>query len=400
MQPKSTAALFLLAALVALASTAVSGHNITKILAQHPDFSTFNHYLTLTHLADEINRRQTITVCALNNAAMSDIVSKGYSLYTVRNILSFHVLVDYYGTKKLHQITDGTTLTASLFQSTGAAPGNSGYVNITDVGGGKVGFSPSENGGADFNSFYVKSIVEKPYNISVIQISQALSSAEAAAPTPEPSSLNLTSVLAAKGCKAFSALMTATKADKTFQANIDGGLTVFCFGDAVLKDFMPKYKNLTDTGKTALILYHGLPFYNSMGMLKTNNGDVHTLATNGATKYDLTVQNDGDVVTIKTKIVTARITGTLLDEEPLAIYKINKVLLPRELFKKMAAEPASAPAPEAESPKADLAAEPDSSDDSEDDSGSTKKNGSGRINGGGWATLLGGVMCGVAVAFM
>lgn len=397
MQPKTVSFLVAMLASTTLMSL-VSGHNITKILAQHPSLSTFNHYLTLTHLADEINRRQTITVCALDNAAMADIVSKGYSLTTIHNIMSFHVLVDYYGSKKLHQITDRTTLTASMFQSTGAAPGNSGYVNITDLGGGKVGISPAENGGGDFKSFYVKSIVEKPYNISVIEISQALSSAEAEAPAPEPSSLNLTSVLAAKGCKAFSGLMTATGAAKTFQGNIDGGLTVFCVGDAAVSAFMPKYKNLTDVGKLSLILYHGLPFYNSMGMLKTNNGVMNTLATNGANKYQLTVQNDGDVVTIKTKIVTTKITGTLLDEEPLSIYKINKVLLPRELFKKMAPEPAPAPSPKADSPKADLAAEPDSSDDgSADDS---TKNGSRRINGGGWATLVGSVICGVAVAFM
>ncbi|KAK1291428.1 Fasciclin-like arabinogalactan protein 2 [Acorus calamus] len=36
--------------------------NITKkILNQYPQFLTFNHYLTTTHLAVEINQRQTIT---------------------------------------------------------------------------------------------------------------------------------------------------------------------------------------------------------------------------------------------------------------------------------------------------------------------------------------------------
>ncbi|AET03388.1 fasciclin-like arabinogalactan protein, putative [Medicago truncatula] len=37
------------------AAAATSGnHNITHILVKHPGFSTFNHYLTITHLVDEI----------------------------------------------------------------------------------------------------------------------------------------------------------------------------------------------------------------------------------------------------------------------------------------------------------------------------------------------------------
>ncbi|KAL0320019.1 UNVERIFIED_CONTAM: Fasciclin-like arabinogalactan protein 1 [Sesamum radiatum] len=88
-----------------LLSTAAYAHNITRILAQHPEFSTFNHYLTTTHLADEINRRRTITVCAVDNAAMNDLLSKHFSLYTIKNILSLHIFADYFGSKKLHQIT-------------------------------------------------------------------------------------------------------------------------------------------------------------------------------------------------------------------------------------------------------------------------------------------------------
>nr|XP_025703799.1 fasciclin-like arabinogalactan protein 1 [Arachis hypogaea] len=66
----------------------------------------------------------------------------------------------------------------------------------------------------------------------------------------------------------------------------------------------------------------------------------------GASKFNFTVQNDGDQVTLKTKIVTAKITGTLIDEDPLAIYTIDKVLLPRELFKVLAPFPLPAPASE------------------------------------------------------
>ncbi|OMP09559.1 hypothetical protein COLO4_05357 [Corchorus olitorius] len=271
---------------------------------------------------------------------MSSLLSKGLSLYTLKNVLALHVLVDYFGSRKLHQITNGTTLTSTVFQSTGNAPGTSGYINITDLKGGKVGFGTSDNDGK-LDAVYVKSVQEIPYNISILQISQPLNSAEAEAPTAEPSKLNLTEILSKQGCKAFSDLLIATGADATFSETIDGGLTVFCPTDSVIKGFMPKYKNLTAAQKTSLMLYHGIPEYEPLQSLKSSNGIVNTLATDGANKYDFTVQNDGDDVTLKTKVNTATITGTLKDEEPLIVYKIDKVLMPRELFK--AEEVAEAP---------------------------------------------------------
>ncbi|KAL0301709.1 UNVERIFIED_CONTAM: Fasciclin-like arabinogalactan protein 2 [Sesamum radiatum] len=262
-------------------------HNITRILAQHPDFSIFNHYLTTTHLAAEINRRRTITVCAVDNATMNDLLSKHFSLYTIKKILSLHIFADYFGSNKLHQITKGSTTISSLFQATGEAAGTSGYVKITGMKGGKVGHILST-----------------------------------AAPTDV---LNLTSLMAKQGCKAFSDLITAQGADETFTQSIKlGGLTIFCPSDDTLKSFMPRYKNLTADGKTSLLLYHSVPVYNSLGMLRSSKGLMNTLATEGANKFNFTVQNEGEDVKIESKIVRATIKGTLVDEDPLAVYKIDK----------------------------------------------------------------------------
>ncbi|XP_040986740.1 fasciclin-like arabinogalactan protein 1 [Juglans microcarpa x Juglans regia] len=343
-----------LSLLLLVLSPTSHAHNITRLLAQHPDFSTFNHYLSLTHLADEINRRTTITVCAVDNAAMNELLAKHLSIYTIKNILSLHVLLDYFDAKKLHQITDGTALSATLFQATGSAPGTAGFVNITDLKGGKVGFSPEENNG-HIGIFFVKALEGLKYNISVIQISNILPSDVAAAPTPGPAEVNLTGIMSAHGCKVFAdTLIANSDAKKTFQESLDGGLTAFCPLDDVFKAFLPKFKNLTASGKASLLEFHGVPVYMSMPMLKSNNGIMNTLATDGAKKFDFTVQNDGEEVTLKTKIVTARITGTLLDEQPVSIYTIDKVLMPKELFKAEAPTPAPAPAPEeaADAPKA------------------------------------------------
>lgn len=324
-------------------------HNITHILEKYPDFSTFNHYLTVTQLSPEINRRETITVCAVDNAAMSDLLSKHLTLGAIKNVLSLHVLLDYFDAKKLHQITDGTALAATMFQATGTATGSSGFVNITDLKGGKVGFGPQANGGV-VSATFVKSLEAIPYNISVIQISSILPSPEAEAPAPGPSQINITALMSKHGCKVFAETLLANAAEQTFEDNVQSGLTVFCPGDDAMKSFLPKFKNLTAAGKQSLLEFHGIPIYQSLAGLKSSNGVTNTLATDGASKFDFDVQNDGTDVTIKTKLVTAKIVNTLVDEQPLAIYEVDKVLKPEELFKG-ALPPAPAPAPEAESPK-------------------------------------------------
>lgn len=342
--------LFLLLSSLFLFQT-TNGHNITHLLAGHPSLTTFNHYLTLTHLAGEINRRATITILALDNAAMDSILAKSPSINTIKNILSLHVLLDYFGAKKLHQISNGTALAATMYQATGSAAGSSGFVNITDIKGGKVAFGPEENDGV-LNTYFVKSVEELPYNISVIQISKPLPSAEAAAPTPGPSQLNLTDRMSAHGCKVFADTLIANPdALSTYQDNVEGGLTVFCPGDDPMKAFLPKFKNLTAGEKTSFLEFYGVPVYQTMAMLRSNNGVMNTLATDGAKKFDFTVQNDGQDVTLKTKSTTAKIIGTLLDEDPVAVYTINKVLIPKELSKTAPPAPAPAPSEAADAPK-------------------------------------------------
>ncbi|KGN44020.1 fasciclin-like arabinogalactan protein 1 [Cucumis sativus] len=400
---RGTAAGTLVLAVLFLVIATATAHNITKLLEKHPEFSTFNHYLTTTHLAPEINRRTTITVCVVDNSAMSDLLAKQLSIYSIKNTLSLHVLLDYFGAKKLHQITNGTALAATMFQATGSAPGSSGFVNITDLKGGKVGFGLQDSD--DIDAMYVKSVEEVPYNISIIQISKILPSQVAEAPTPSPSEMNLTGIMSAHGCKVFAETLQASDAVKTFQENAIGGLTVFCPLDDVFKAFLPKYKNLTAAGKISLLEYHGLPVYNSMSMLKSNNGITNTLATDGANKYDFVIQNDGEVVTLQTKVVTAKITGTLLDEQPVAIYTIDKVLKPRELFKKEIPAPAPAPAPETEKPAdapkahshkhkkgaATPAADSPADSPSDEDPADQTTDGNGAVRLNGWRFVLAGI---------
>lgn len=277
-----------------------------------------------------------------------------------------------------------------MFQATGSAPGSSGFVNITDLKGGKVGFGAKDNGGK-LDALFVKSVEEKPYNISVIQISKVLSSDVAEAPAPGPAELNLTGIMSAHGCKQFAdALLANADASKTYQDAAIGGLTVFCPLDDPFKAFLPKFKNLSAGDKTSFLEFLGVPVYQSLSMLKSNNGLLNTLATDGGKKFDLTVQDEGEEVTLKTKVNSVKITGTLIDEQPVAMYTTDKVLMPKELFK-AAPTPAPAPAPEkaadapkphkhkkaAPSPKSDSSDAPADSPDDDDPADQTADDNAG-----------------------
>ncbi|KAG2633827.1 fasciclin-like arabinogalactan protein 2 [Panicum virgatum] len=368
---KSRPAILLSLAVVALAAMALTPapveatkYNITKLLEPYKQYSRFKEMLSRTRLAYDINRRQTITVLAVDNAAMSAL--DHYSLQTIRHILSLHVLVDYYGDKKLKKLAHGSTASSSMYQATGAASGMSGYVNITRKDG-KVSFTTDDADDTAKPTRYVKSIKEYPYDIAVLEVSSIISSVDAEAPVPPPAPVDLVELLSKKYCKSFASLLSAN-ADvfRTFNETKDNGLTLFCPVDSAVAAFAATYKNLTAKAKTAILLYHGVPDYFSLQLLKSNNGMVTTLATASENKdYSYDVQNKGETVTLQTRVVTSSITATVGDMEPLAVYAVNRFLKPKELFKVVEA-PASAPEPSKKKSKAADGGDDDSSDDSGD----------------------------------
>ncbi|CAK7336371.1 unnamed protein product [Dovyalis caffra] len=150
---------------------AVTASNITQILSQYPDFSTFNDYLTQTQLAGEINSRQTITVLVVENGNISPLSGKPKD--EIKNILSVHVILDYFDVAKLQKLQNKTAILTTLFQSSGLARGQQGFLNVTILGTNSVAFG-SAVPGSILNSNLVKSIASQPYNISVLQVSNVI----------------------------------------------------------------------------------------------------------------------------------------------------------------------------------------------------------------------------------
>lgn len=355
---------FIFLIVVLLTAGVVSSHNITAILSEFPEYSEFNNYLSQTKLADEINSRETITVLVLNNGVVSSLAGK-HPLSVIKGVLSLHILLDYYDNKKLHAIPDGTTLSTTLFQTTGNAPGNVGFVNITDLKGGKVGFGSAVSG-SKLDSSYTKSVKQIPYNISVLEINSPI-----IAPgilTDTAPSVNITGLLEKAGCKTFVKLITDTGVLKVFQSASAKGLTVFAPSDEAFKAAgIPDLSKLTNAELVALLQYHALASYTPKGSLKTTKDPLSTLATNGAGKFDLTVETAGDSVTLDSGVATSRLASTVLDSTPLCIFTVDSLLLPTELFGKSPSpapslspdtSPASAPAPVALSPEPAAAPSP------------------------------------------
>ncbi|GAB2290873.1 Envelope glycoprotein gp160 [Dionaea muscipula] len=351
MAAAATPLLLALAILAISTAAVVSAHNITEILSHYPEYSQFNDYLTRTRLADDINSRDTVTVLVVNNANMASLTAN-HPLPVIKNLLSLQVILDYYDPKKLHSISDGTTLTTTLYQTTGNAPGNLGFVNITDLKGGNVGFG-SAVPGSKLDATYTKSVKQIGYNISVLEISKPITApAILTAPAPTASTVNVTALLDKAGCKTFVALLSQSGVLKVLESQIQkgGGLTVFAPNDEAFKaKGVPDLSKLSNAELVSLLQYHALNGYSPKGTLKATKNPISTLATNGAGKFDLMTSSHGDDVEMNTGIVSSRVASTVVDYPPLVIFTVDNVLLPVELFGK-APSPAPAPAPAFEAP--------------------------------------------------
>ncbi|XP_055821825.1 fasciclin-like arabinogalactan protein 14 [Solanum dulcamara] len=145
--------------------------NITTLLDHYSSFSNFNNYLTQTGVAAAINSRQTITLLVVENSDLSPL--NGKSQEVLANIMRVHVLLDYYDVQKLQTLPNKTVKVPTLFQTTGQAKHDQGFLNMTDLGTGSISLGSAAKG-ETLGSNLVKSIASQPYNISIMQISNVI----------------------------------------------------------------------------------------------------------------------------------------------------------------------------------------------------------------------------------
>ncbi|MCH97130.1 fasciclin-like arabinogalactan protein 3-like, partial [Trifolium medium] len=153
-------------------SSSIHALDITKLLGDKPDYATFSKYLTETKLVDQINSQKTITVLVVNNAALSAL--SGKSPQVIKAILSTHVILEFVDEKKLMQDIIGPgKLMTTLYQSSGQAVNQQGFIKAALIGEGSIAFGSAVSGAPAPDAEIVQSVVSQP-DISVIEISKLI----------------------------------------------------------------------------------------------------------------------------------------------------------------------------------------------------------------------------------
>ncbi|XP_062082039.1 fasciclin-like arabinogalactan protein 12 [Humulus lupulus] len=136
------------------------------------------------------------------------------------------------------------------------------------------------------------------------------------------------------------------------QLTVSNSLTILAPSNGAFAALKPGTLNsLTTEEKVQLVQYHILPSFIQIQNFQTLSNPVRTQASS-TRDYPLNITVEGSWVNISTGVMNTTINGTIYEDNQLAIYKVDKVLLPLRIFapkprKKavLAPAPASAPTP-------------------------------------------------------
>ncbi|KAK8592523.1 hypothetical protein V6N13_063100 [Hibiscus sabdariffa] len=168
----SPAVAFFLSLLFPLLAAAAANLDIGKTLSGYSDFSDFSSMLNETGVADQINSLQTVTVLAVSNGNLGAL--SGLSSEDKKMVMSVHVVLDYYDETKLNKShSKRAKILTTLYQETGKARKQVGFLNLTNTGKGPVVFA-SAVPNSHIEAQLVKEVSTKPYDLSVLQISNLL----------------------------------------------------------------------------------------------------------------------------------------------------------------------------------------------------------------------------------
>ncbi|XVF81518.1 hypothetical protein PTKIN_Ptkin15bG0161700 [Pterospermum kingtungense] len=196
--------------------------------------------------------------------------------------------------------------------------------------------------------------------------------------------------------------MVKLKLIDTFQNqanNTDQGITIFVPKDSAFKGLKkPSLSNLTNDQLKSLILFHALPKYYALADFNdlSAKGPVSTLAGG---QYTLNFTDSSGTVHLDSGWSKTKVTSAVHSTDPVAIYQVDKVLLPEAIFG-TDIPPTAAPAPAPDiSPAAD-APSADSKESGSSPKSSPSKSSSYRImNLSMWSQLVLAVVAGMALFF-
>uniref|UniRef100_A0A0A9AFH6 FAS1 domain-containing protein n=1 Tax=Arundo donax TaxID=35708 RepID=A0A0A9AFH6_ARUDO len=199
------------------------------------------------------------------------------------------------------------------------------------------------------------SLVVLTLAISAAAVSTS-AAAVAEAPSPAPSGpLNLTEILRkATQYNAFIRLLKDTEVSSQVTSLLDSdrnadGLTVLAPTDAAFSGLKTGTLNRMEAqAQSQLVLFHVLPKFYSSVSFETTTNPVRTQASGRHGVCTVNVTAGGQQVNVSSGLMEATLGKPLYSAYPLAVYSLDKVLLPPDLFGDSAVKGgAVAPAPAA-----------------------------------------------------
>ncbi|XVE79583.1 hypothetical protein DITRI_Ditri14bG0070300 [Diplodiscus trichospermus] len=329
-------------------STTAAALNITSILSSYPNLTSFSSLLYSTSVVSDFTRRDPITLLAVPNSYLSippsSDLTRRLPPYSLGDILRYHVLLQYFSWTDLLQIPPSGVLVTTLLQTTGRAHSNFGAVNITRnpltnsiTIQSPAPYSPS-------NATVLSLVKTLPYNITILAVNSLIVPYDVnlmASETRPPLGLNITKALIdGHNFNVAASMLSASGVVDEFEADEGGaGITLFVPTDDAFADLPGnvKLQSLPADKKSVVLKFHVLHSYYPLGSLESIVNPVQpTLATedNGAGSFTLNISRVNGSVAIDTGIVQASVTQTVFDQNPVAIFGVSKVLLPREVFGK------------------------------------------------------------------
>ncbi|XP_059300524.1 fasciclin-like arabinogalactan protein 4 [Lycium ferocissimum] len=310
--------------------------NITNLLSSYPNLSDFTNILSNTSVTTDLAQRSSLTILAVpNNFLRRQPPSNAVNL---ADILRYHVLLEYLSWPDLKTIPPKGKVVTTLLQTTGRAPNNFGSVNITRNSNTNTitVHSPTSN------ATILELLKTLPYNISVFTVDSLLVPNGfdlMASETRPPLGLNITKTLIdGHNFNVAASMLIASGVEEEFERDEGGaGLTLFVPTDDAFSEMSSSrdFQSLPAEKKAVVLRFHVLHSYYPLGSLESIVNPVQpTLATeqNGAGSFTLNISRFNGSVGINTGIVTAFVTQTLFDQNPVAIFGVSKVLLPKEFF--------------------------------------------------------------------
>ncbi|KAI3801514.1 hypothetical protein L1987_29621 [Smallanthus sonchifolius] len=331
-------------------TTLISAVNITHLLSPYPDLSDFSDLLATTTVAVDLSQRTSLTLLAVPNSILrsSDIIRRSPSSNNIADVIRYHVLLQYLSLNDLRRFPPSGKLITTLFQTTGRATNNFGYVNVTYDGQTNTTTvrSPAAYSQPPNTATVISLIKTLPYNVSIYTVNSLivpygfdLLSSE----SRPPLGLNISKALIdGHNFNVMASILAASGVVQEFESDEGGaGITLFVPTDDAFADLpaTANFQSLPADKKADVLRFHVLHSYYPLGSLQSIVNPVQpTLATEdkGAGSFTLNISRVNGSVAINTGIIQASVTQTVFDQNPVAIFGISRVLLPKEIFGKNA----------------------------------------------------------------